>query len=46
MVSAMIAALSVAVLHFGMRWLEARSEAAALRTQVAFLKRRLTQTRL
>jgi len=43
--SAFIAALCVAVLYLGKRWLEARSEAAELRTQVAFLKRRLTQAR-
>lgn len=45
MLSASIAALCVAVLYLGKRWLEARSEAAELRTQVAFLERRLAPTR-
>ena len=45
MLSAFIAALCVTVLYLGKRWLEARSEAAELRTRVAFLKRRPTQTR-
>ena len=45
MLSAFIAALCVAVLYLGKRWLEARSEVAELRTQVAFLKRRLTRAR-
>jgi hypothetical protein len=41
--AAVIAGLSVGVLYVGKRWIDARAEAADLRTQVAVLKRRLTR---
>jgi hypothetical protein len=40
----LIAALTVVALYFGKRWIDARSEVAELRTQVAILKRRLTRS--
>ena len=43
MLTVLIATLSGAVLYLGKRLLDARSEAAELRTQVAFLKRRLVK---
>lgn len=43
MLTALIAALSGTVLYLGKLLLDARSEAASLRTQVAFLKRRLVK---
>jgi hypothetical protein len=42
--TALIAGLSATALYVGKRWLDARSEVAELRTQVAMLKRRLTRT--
>lgn len=44
MTTAVIAGLSIIVLFVGKHWIDARSEAANLRTQVAVLKRRLTKT--
>jgi hypothetical protein len=43
MMTALIAALAGAVLYLGKRLLDARSETAELRAQVAFLKRRLSK---
>ena len=43
MTTALIAALMIGVLFLAKRWIDARSEVAALRTQVALLKRRLTR---
>jgi cell division protein FtsL len=43
MMIALIAALAGAVLYLGKRLLDARSETAELRAQVAFLKRRLNK---
>jgi cell division protein FtsL len=45
MLIALTAALSGAVLYLGKRLLDARSEVAELRTQVAVLKRRLVKAR-
>lgn len=44
MPSALIAGLFVALLAVCRLWLAARSEVADLRTQVAYLKRRLNRT--
>jgi hypothetical protein len=44
MTTAVIAGLSAIALYVGKRWLDARTEVAELRTQVAMLKRRLTRT--
>jgi hypothetical protein len=45
MLVAMTIALLGAVFYLGKRLLDARSEVAELRTQVAFLKRRLVKVR-
>lgn len=43
MLTALIAALAGVALYLGKRLLDARAEAAELRTQVAYLKRRLSK---
>lgn len=43
MVAVFIAALAVVALYLAKRLLDARAEAAQLRTQVAYLKRRLSK---
>lgn len=43
MVAVLIAALAAVALYLGKRLLDARAEAAQLRTQVAYLKRRLSK---
>ncbi len=43
MLAVLIAALAAVALYLGKRLLDARAEAEQLRTQVAYLKRRLNQ---